>query len=97
MKIMAITRRLPGATTERIQSLQVPEARMVWTMIGNGFIRQIHFDPERPCVILILECANREDAIRRLAELPMVKEKQIEFDYYTLGPYRQLEHLFAQS
>jgi hypothetical protein len=95
MKLMAITRRLPDATTERIQALQLSEVTMVWSMILAGFIREIYFDPKRPCVVLIIESENEEKAAARLDELPMVKARQIGFDYYALGPYRQLENLFS--
>jgi hypothetical protein len=95
MKILAITRRRPGATAERIQALQIPEAREVWRLQGEGFIREIHFDPTRPCVILVLEAESSAAAQERLAGLPMVQQDLIEFDVYELRPYRQLERLFA--
>ncbi len=97
MKLMAVTHRLPGATTERIQALQSSEVTMVWSMVREGFIREIYFDPARPCVVLILESESEEAARARLRDLPMVKDRQIDFDFYTLGPYRQLEHLFAKD
>ena len=97
MKIMAITRRVPGATVEKIQALQIPEATMVWKFIKENFIREIYFDAEKPCVVLVLECASKEEAAMRLASLPMVEQKQIDFDYCTLGPYTQLSNLFAKS
>ena len=97
MKLMAITHRAPGATNERIAALQSSEVAMVWSMIQEGFIREIYFDPGRPCVVLILESESEETARARLRNLPMVKDRQIDFDYYALGPYRQLEHLFAKG
>ncbi len=97
MKIMAITRRVPGATVEKIQALQVPEATMVWKFITENLIREIYFDADKPCVVLMLVCASKEEAAMRLASLPMVEQKQIDFDYYTLGPYTQLSNLFATS
>ncbi|MCW5751154.1 MAG: superoxide dismutase [Alphaproteobacteria bacterium] len=95
MKIIAISRRQPGASLERIQALQVAEARAVWTLIGAGVIREMHFDRDRPCAIVTLEAASVAEAASHLATLPMVREGQIDFDYYSAGPFRQLEHLFA--
>jgi hypothetical protein len=97
MKIMAITRRRPGATTERIQSLQAAEVSQVWQAIQDGSIREIYFDRERPCVVLILETDSIDAAKARLSTLPMVVEGQIDFDFYTLGPYSQLATLFART
>ena len=97
MKLMAITHRVPGATNGQIAALQTSEVTMVWSMILEGFIREIYFDPRRPCVVLILESESEETARARLRELPMAKDRQIDFDYYALGPYRQLEHLFAKA
>ena len=96
MKIMAITRRQPGATTERIQSLQSAEVSKVWQAIQDGSIREIYFDRDRPCVVLILEVESINAARTYLSTLPMVAERQIDFDFYTLGPYTQLATLFAR-
>lgn len=95
MKIMAITRRQPGATGERIQALQAREVAEVWRLIGDGTIREIYFDRERPCVVVILEAESIAAARGRLAALPMVVEQQIDFELYSLGPYTQLATLFA--
>lgn len=96
MKILAMTRRQPGATAERIQALQEQEATAVWAMMGDGFVREIYFDKNKPCVVLVLEDESVAAAAARLDALPMVVERQIEFDYTELGPYRQLENLFAR-
>jgi hypothetical protein len=95
MKILALTRRRPGATYDEIQKLQYPEASEVWQLYSEGLIREIYFDPEKPAVALILEAGSIPEAAERLARLPMVKSNLIEFDYMALGPFRQFEHLFA--
>jgi len=96
MKIMAMTRRQAGATTERIQALQKKEVAAVWAMMGEGFIREIYFDKDKPCVVLVLESESIAAAASRLAALPMVADRQIDFEYTVLGPYSQLENLFAR-
>jgi hypothetical protein len=95
MKLLAISRRAQGATGEDIARLQRPEVAAVWAMIGAGFIREIYFDPARPAVVLILEAASVAVAEAQLATLPMAKAGVIGFDLLTLGPYRQIETLFA--
>lgn len=96
MKILAISRREPGASTERLQALQAAEAAAVWRLMGEGVIREMNFDKDRPCAIVTLEADSVVAAAQKMATLPMVAEQQIGFDYYVLGPYRQLEHLFAR-
>lgn len=96
MKIIAISRRQPGASLERIQALQAAEAAAVWKLMGTGIIREMHFDKDRPCAIVTLEAGTVAEAAAHLADLPMVREKQIDFDYFAAGPYRQLENLFAK-
>lgn len=95
MKILAITRREAGTTTAQIQALQVPEAREVWRLMGEDLIREIHFDPTRPAVVLTLEAESVAAARERLASLPMVAQGLIGFDFLELRPYRQLANLFA--
>lgn len=92
---MAITKRQPGATLEEIQALQVSEVMEVWSLIKQDLIREIYFDPEKPAVVLILEAESLDTARTRLAKLPMVAAGLIEFDFTVLGPYRQLEAIFA--
>lgn len=97
MKIMAMTRRVEGATFDDIQKLQIPEVTKVWQGIADGTIREIYFDPEKPCVVVILEMESRDAAKAFMAELPMVKAGLIDFDYTVLGPYTQLAHLFSEQ
>jgi len=96
MKLMAISRRVQGVSFHDIQRYQVPEATKVWEGMRKGIIREIYFDPAKPCVVVILEADDIEAAAAFLEELPMVKNGLIEFDYTVLGPYTQLSHLFAE-
>ena len=97
MKILAITKRQPGATSRHIQALQVPEALAVWRHMRDGFVREIYFDPDRPAVVLVLEASSTDDARARLATLPMVAQGQIDFEILVLGHYSQLSHLFGEA
>lgn len=70
MRSLAITRREPGTTARQIEALQVPEAKEVWRLMGEDFIREIHFDPIRPAVVLTPEAESAAAARARLATLP---------------------------
>ncbi len=96
MKILAITRLLPGATFEKIQALQVPEVTEVWRLMNADFIREIYFDKDKPCVVLVVEADSVDAARERLSQLPMLKAGLFDFDYTVLGPFSQLAHLFAR-
>ncbi len=97
MKIMAMTLRVPGVTFDDIQQYQIPEATKIWEGIREGIVREIYFDPDKPCVVVILEAASLEVARTFMDELPMAKNRLIEFDYTVLGPYTQIAHLFAEK
>ena len=97
MKLLAISRRAEGATGADIARLQRAEVAAVWAMLGDGFIREIYFDAARPAVILVLEADGPDDALARLGTLPMAEAGVIGFDLLTLGPYRQIEALFAEG
>jgi predicted aconitase with swiveling domain len=95
VKILAISRRQAGASVDRIQALQKAEAEVVWHLMGEGIVREMNFDRTRPCAIVTLEADSVAQAAESLARLPMVAEGHIDFDYYVMGPYCQLENLFA--
>jgi muconolactone delta-isomerase len=95
VKILGVSRRMPGATFDDLQKLQKQEAGTVWRWQEEGFLREIYFDPDKPAVAIILEAPSIEAVQARLAELPMVGAKLIDFDLMVLGHYRQLGVLFA--
>lgn len=96
MKIMAVSRRLPGTTFEMLQAYQHSEVSLVWDYQRRGIIREIYFDSEKPAVVVILEAETLGAAKVAMAEMPMAKAKLLDFDFYTLGPYVQIETLFAK-
>ncbi len=95
MRILAVSRRTPETSIERLRALQEPEAAVVWRLVRQDFVRDIWFDRARPAAVLMLEAESMAAAEARLAELPMVAERQIAFDFFALEPFAQLENLFA--
>jgi hypothetical protein len=96
MKILALERELPGATTECFEPLLKDEARCVWRLQQSGVVREIYFHAEQHTAILVLECANMEDARFLLAPLPLVKAGLIDFDLIPLAPYDGFARLFVK-
>lgn len=96
MKILALSRRQPGVTTEQLQPHQVTEAQRVWQLHKDGLFREMYFRRDRPGAVVVLECATEAEARAALATLPMVEAGLIDFDVIPLGPFLPLEHLFAK-
>jgi muconolactone delta-isomerase len=96
MKILALERELPGATPERFEPLLKDEARCVWRLQQSGVVREIYFHAEQHTAILVLECANTEEAHQLLADLPMVTAGLIDFDLIPLVPYDGFARLFVK-
>ena len=94
MQFLALSRRLPGVTAERLAPLLQAEARAAWRLHASGVLRSVHLCPERPGSMLVLECADLEDARRQLATLPMVDQGLIDFDVSRMLPYTGYEALF---
>jgi len=97
MKILCLDRPLPGATREKVLPLIRDEARHAWEAYKKGVIREIYFRQDRPGVAIFLECESAAEALRALAELPLVKAGLIEFEAIPLGPFVNFEVLFADA
>ena len=80
---------------EAIQALQKAEAQAAWNLYVQETVRELYFCADPPCAVLVLECEDLSTAKAILAELPLVKQALIDFDYYTLAPFRQFEVLFS--
>jgi hypothetical protein len=94
MKILFKSRRCDGATAEQIAALRLQEVAAVWKLVAQGVIGQIHFSPDGPTVIGVLECDGLEQAQAVMEDLPMPRAGLIAFDFYRLQPYDQFELLF---
>jgi hypothetical protein len=60
-----------------------------------GVIRELYFRQDRSEAVLVLECADAEEAQRALAALPLVQQGLIAFDIIPLVPYPGLARLFG--
>jgi muconolactone delta-isomerase len=95
MKILAIEADLPDVDTVAMLPLLKAEATRVWDLVQAGVVREIYFRADRPSAVLILECANVEEAEQLLATLPLVQARLIAFDIIPLAPYPGFGRLFA--
>lgn len=95
MRILAIEREVPGVTDEDFRPHLKEEATRVWELYQAGVFRELYFRQDQPSAVLVLECADIEEANEVLNTLPLVKEKLIAFDIIPLIPYPGFSRLFA--
>ena len=97
MKILALEKEIPNTTPEQFAPHLKAEATRVWELYKSGQLREIYFRGNRSEAVLILECADVEEAHSLLSTLPLVKEGLISFDVIPLVPYPGFERLFAKQ
>jgi hypothetical protein len=56
MKILALERELPGASTEQFKRHSKSEAARAWELYQAGVLRELYFRATRRTAVLILEC-----------------------------------------
>lgn len=95
MKILAIEKEKPGARAEDFRPHLLAEAARAWELYQAGIIRELYFDADRRRAVLVLECADAEEAWEALASLPLVAEGLIEFEIIPLVPYSGFARLFG--
>jgi muconolactone delta-isomerase len=97
MKILAMERELPGKTADDFRPHLKAEAMRAWELYQAGVIRELYFRPDLHCAVLMLECADVEEAQNVLNTLPLVKAGLITFDVIPLVPYPGFARLFAED
>jgi muconolactone delta-isomerase len=99
MKFLALEHDLPGisAAGQLNEPLLKDEAQCAWELYQAGVIRELYFRADRHAAVLVLECANVEEAREALSTLPLVREKMIEFELIPLRPYPGFARLFTTA
>ena len=95
MKILAQEREVPGVREEQFtDEILKAEALKAWELHQSGVLRELYFTADRHEAVLVMECADAEEARRYLGELPLVKAGLIAFDVHPLVPYSGFERLW---
>ena len=97
MKILAMEREIPGVPDKAFKPHLGAEAARVWELYQAGVFRELYFRQDWPGAVLILECADVEEAREVLDTLPLVQEGLITFDIIPLAPYPGFSRLFADE
>jgi muconolactone delta-isomerase len=97
MKIIAMEKEIPGIRPDEFAQHLKSEARQVWKLYQEGCIRELYFRQDRSEAVLILECADRDEAKQVLDSLPLVKAGLISFEFIPLLPYPGFSRLFVEN
>ena len=97
MKILAIEQETPGVTPDQFKPHLKVEAARAWELYQAGVFRELYFDRDRHNAVLMLECADVEQAHQVLDTLPLVQAGLITFDVIPLIPYPGFSRLFAEG
>jgi len=97
MKILALEKEILNTTPEQFAPHLKAEAARVWELYKSGQVREIYFRGERSEAVLILECADVDEAEQLLSSLPLVQAGLISFEVIPLVPYPGFERLFGEQ
>ena len=97
MKILAIEKELPGVSAEGFKEHAKAEALRTWELYQSGVIRELYFRADKPCAVIMLECADVDEAGGVLKTLPLVREGLIDFEIIPLTAYPGFERLFSRD
>ena len=73
------------------------EAQRAWELQQAGVIRELYFRADRSEAVLVLECADVDEARSVLGTLPLVREQLIGFELIPLIAYPGFARLFAEQ
>src|SRR5512139_2270251 len=73
LKILAMQKEVPGVREDDFKPHLKEEAARVWELYRLGVFRELYFRKDRPGAVLILECADIEEAGHLLKTLPLVR------------------------
>ena len=97
MKILALEQEVPGIKESEFKKHAKAEAKQACELYQSGKIRELYFQKEKSCAVLILECQDADEAREILNTLPLVKNGLITFDIIPLIPYPGFSRLFSQE
>ena len=95
MKVLAIEKELTGITDSDYHPFLEEEARQAWKLQQQGLIRELYFTDDQ-CAVLMLEASDKAHAREIIDQLPLVREKLIDFDLFPLKAYSGFERLFKR-
>ncbi|HPR32634.1 MAG TPA: hypothetical protein PLK12_11075 [Prolixibacteraceae bacterium] len=86
MKFLALEKEVENVDWNNSEAILKEESKAALQLFEEGLIRELYFDEDQ-CAVLILECTSKEEAVKTLGKLPLVKSGMIAFDVRALNPY----------
>lgn len=96
MKILALEKEVDGVDWSNCDEVLKQEALKVYQLQKSGIIREIYFN-QNHCAVIILECESATVAKNTLNELPLVKNRLIEFEIMELTPYNGFDRIIEKQ
>lgn len=94
MRIIALEKEISTARPIDFRKNAKAEAKALWKLYINGFVREFYFRKEKKLAVLLLEVKNKVEAKKVLSKLPYVSKNLIEFELIPLRPYPGFQRLF---
>lgn len=94
MRIIALEKEISTARPIDFRKNAKAEAKALWKLYINGFVREFYFRKEKKLAVLLLEVKNKVEAKKVLNKLPYVRKELIEFELIPLRPYPGFQRLF---
>jgi hypothetical protein len=95
MLIYAIMRLKPNATLDAVVARGPEEARAVWAQIKGDIFRKVSLRIDAPGAVVEVEAASVDAVRAAFASLPLVRDDLVDVDVIPVGPYNNLEAIFA--
>lgn len=96
MKLLAIEQETSTVNWDEESEVLINESYQVYHLFQEGIIRDIYFT-ENENAVIILECASKDEAIKLLQSLPLVKAGLINFEVMELRPYTGFDRIIRKS
>ena len=96
-KIVAYDTPTQGVTLEDLKPHLKEEAKHAWELYKAGIFREIYLRTDRPGALMVMECADVDEARKITEDLPLVKEGLIKFEFIPVGAFMPWETLFAEA
>ena len=97
VKILAIEQEVAGVTGEAFKPYLEKEAARVWELYQAGVFRELYFRQDQTSAVLVLECADVQEACEILGSLPLVQQGLITFEVIPVVAYPGFARLFGKG
>jgi len=96
MKLLAIEQETSAINWNEESETLINESYQVYHLFQEGVIRDINYN-ENENTVIILECSSKEEALKKLSTLPLVKAGLTSFEVVKLRPYTGFDRITRKS